>query len=505
MCDTGGGGAGEVRGVPVPGRAWSRRRFLAAAAGAAFALASASRGVLDAAARPAARGASARPAPRLDAAINNPELDGLRHIAWVWQFGEDDDRHGVRDALAAHGLAVAVKTHDGVHWMSEFDPSPDAVGGPQQAAELAAFFEEGGVQFHAWYNARGVDPLTEARMASDVLDAGARSLFIDLESHAGFWEGTPEAARTLGEELRRLQPGAWLSTSIDPRPWEIGRIPLAEFAAFTDEISPQIYWGHYRDWGNLLRFREEGFDPGGVAGITPRFVLETAMRRLAAFGLPIHPVGDGTTLADDGWAEFLDESFARSAEVVSVWRVGVADAGVLRLLGETPPQGPSYAIRPGDNLIDLAAAWGVTLEELIAANGIADPNRIYVGQRLAIPRRGSGRRDIVTPPPAPPDDSPYAVQPGDNLSTLAERWGVEVAAIVEANGLADANSIYVGQPLAIPGRGAARPHGGSYVVQPGDTLTALAAEWDTTVEAIAEANALADAGSIRIGDTLRVP
>lgn len=487
------------------GRAWSRRRFLAAAAGVAFTLASAPRG-LAAPARPASHKAAARPAPALDAAINNPALDGLRHIAWVWQFGEDDDRYSVRDALAAHGLAVAVKTHDGVHWMSEFDPSPDAVSGPERVADLAAFFEEGGVQFHAWYNAQGIDPLTEARMASDVLDAGARSLFIDLESHPGFWEGTPDGARLLGEELRRLQPGAWLSTSIDPRPWEIGRIPLAEFAAFTDEISPQIYWGLYRDWGNLLRFRAEGFDPGGVAGITPRFVLETAMRRLAAFGLPIHPVGDGTALAWDGWAEFLDESFARSAEVVSVWRVGVADAGVLRLLGETPPRGPSYAIRHGDSLIELAAAWGVTLEALIAANGIADPNRIYVGQRLVIPRRGSGRRDIATPLAAPLDGSPYyAVRPGDNLSTLAERWGVEVDAIVEANGLANAHSIYAGQQLAIPGRGAARPHGGSYVVQPGDNLTVLAAAWDTTVEAIAELNALADAGSIRIGDTLRVP
>ncbi len=485
----------------MPGRTMSRRRFLAAAAGAAAAFASAPRGVLAAAARP---DAAPRPAPALDAAINNPALDGLRHIAWVWQFGEDDDRHSVRDALAAHGLAVAVKTHDGVHWMSEFDPSPDAVAGPRQAAELAAFFEEGGVQFHAWYNAKGIDPLTEARMASDMLDAGARSLFIDLEPHPGFWEGTPEAARRLGEELRRLQPDAWLSTSIDPRPWEIGKIPLAEFAAFTDEISPQIYWSHFRDWGNLLRFRSEGFDPGSVSGITPRFVLETTMRRLTAYDLPIHPVGDGTALAGDGWAEFLDESFARAAEAVSVWRFGVAGDGVLRLLGETPPREPSYAIRPGDNLTDLAAAWGVTLEELIAFNGIADPNRIYVGQQLLVPRRIGGRRAIATPSPVPPGGL-YTVQPGDNLSTLAEVWGVEVAAIVEANGLADANSIRAGQQLAIPGHGAARPHGGSYVVQPGDTLTALAAEWDTTVEAIAEANALDDAGRIRIGDTLRVP
>lgn len=47
----------------------------------------------------------------------------------------------------------------------------------------------------------------------------------------------------------------------------------------------------------------------------------------------------------------------------------------------------------------------------------------------------------------------YVVQPGDTLSALARRWGVSVGAILALNGLSDPNYIRVGQRLRIPGRG----------------------------------------------------
>jgi LysM repeat protein len=373
----------------------------------------------------------------------------------VWQFRHDGDREAIRESLAAHDLGIALKTHDGTRWMSQFDTSPHAVSGPEKIAELASFFESGGVPFHAWYNAHGIDPLTEAGMASDVLNAGARSMFIDLEPHRGFWQGTPETAASFGEELRRLQPAAWLSTSIDPRPWEIGNIPLAEFAAFSNEIAPQVYWSDFRNAANLNRFRREGHDPGpaGIEGITPGFVLAAAMPQLSEFGLPIHPIGDGSVVADDGWADFLAESFALEANAVSAWRFGNIEPRILQLLKETPPRVSAYTVRPGDTLGALAAEWGVDVGELVEANGITNPNLIAVGQRLIVPRRGAGRDQIA----------------------------------------------------AVPSPAASSDGGGSYTVQPGDAVWTLALEWDTTVEAIALANGLSDPSLIRVGDTLLIP
>jgi len=49
----------------------------------------------------------------------------------------------------------------------------------------------------------------------------------------------------------------------------------------------------------------------------------------------------------------------------------------------------------------------------------------------------------------------YTIQQGDTLSAIATSFGVTVADIVAANGLANADAIQAGQKLAIPGNGTA--------------------------------------------------
>ena len=62
---------------------------------------------------------------------------------------------------------------------------------------------------------------------------------------------------------------------------------------------------------------------------------------------------------------------------------------------------------------------------------------------------------VATTPPsttvAPSPAGSYVVEPGDTLSVIAEQFGVSVAAISEANGIEDVNSIRPGQELIIPG------------------------------------------------------
>src|SRR5687768_11140425 len=47
--------------------------------------------------------------------------------------------------------------------------------------------------------------------------------------------------------------------------------------------------------------------------------------------------------------------------------------------------GPIYIVQPGDSLSSIAARFSVNLQELMAANGITDPNQLAVGQQLIIP------------------------------------------------------------------------------------------------------------------------
>lgn len=46
----------------------------------------------------------------------------------------------------------------------------------------------------------------------------------------------------------------------------------------------------------------------------------------------------------------------------------------------------TYQIKAGETLTDIAARYGLTVEELSALNGISNPNNIQVGQRIKVPR-----------------------------------------------------------------------------------------------------------------------
>lgn len=113
---------------------------------------------------------------------------------------------------------------------------------------------------------------------------------------------------------------------------------------------------------------------------------------------------------------------------------------------------------------------------------------------------------------APPSSSPntYIVQKGDTLSALARRYGTSVSALVAANSMPSANEpLRIGQTLVISRNinkpAAATP--GVHSVQPGDTLYAIARRYGVSPAALMQANGLtpATANTIRVGTTLRIP
>jgi LysM repeat protein len=117
-------------------------------------------------------------------------------------------------------------------------------------------------------------------------------------------------------------------------------------------------------------------------------------------------------------------------------------------------EGPTvHVVQPGENLYRIALRYGVSLNALAAANGIANPNHIYVGQRLTIPGSGSAPAPASPANPAAPASGTHVVQRGENLYRIALRYGVSLNALAAANGIANPNRVYVGQVLRIPGSG----------------------------------------------------
>jgi LysM repeat protein len=113
-----------------------------------------------------------------------------------------------------------------------------------------------------------------------------------------------------------------------------------------------------------------------------------------------------------------------------------------------------HTVRPGDTMSGLAARFGISLDDLLAANSqVTDPDVIVVGQVLGIPDTGDEMPAGATMPGV------YVVQAGDTMSAIAARFGITLDALAVANPqVTNINFISVGQMLAIPG---GNPHFGN--------------------------------------------
>ena len=94
----------------------------------------------------------------------------------------------------------------------------------------------------------------------------------------------------------------------------------------------------------------------------------------------------------------------------------------------------------------------------------------------------------------------YIVQPGDNLSKIAENFGISLNTIFWANDLNKNSKILEGQKLIIP-----PVSGVIHLVQKGDTLSGLAKKYKTDLDKIIIFNELSQDGEIFIGDILVIP
>jgi LysM repeat protein len=173
-------------------------------------------------------------------------------------------------------------------------------------------------------------------------------------------------------------------------------------------------------------------------------------------------------------------------------------------LSSAPSSASTVSVAPGETLLGIADQFGTTVASLEAANNLADPNTILAGSVLQVP----GSAGVVADTP----NNAVVVQPGQTLSSIAASFHTTVAALASTNNLIDPNNIVVGSVLRIPGPGSPAPtattasgSGGSVVVAAGDTLMGIAHQYGTTVAALATANNLADPNTVVIGSVLKIP
>lgn len=197
-------------------------------------------------------------------------------------------------------------------------------------------------------------------------------------------------------------------------------------------------------------------------------------------------------------------------------------AGIILAVFATPTlaQESTHLVQPGETLFRIALRYGVDVDTMAQYNGIANAWTIYAGQTLMIP--GSTPVEEAPPPPVEVASASgpaqyHTIQRGENLASIARRYGLEPAELANLNSILNPNLIYAGQELIVSGSPdvapeaaapvevAAAPETSSYTVQPGDHLASIADRLGVSWMSIAQANNLSNADHIEVGQTLVIP
>lgn len=145
--------------------------------------------------------------------------------------------------------------------------------------------------------------------------------------------------------------------------------------------------------------------------------------------------------------------------------VGLALAVATVTAGATPAHAEDYTVQPGDTVSHIALRTSSSVSQIVRANRLDQKAAIQAGQRLVIPRAGQPAKAA----PAAKRTVAHRVVSGDTVSALALRYGTSVAAVVKANELGERAMIRIGQTLTIPRGGASASSSGSTSTTPART------------------------------------
>ena len=166
-----------------------------------------------------------------------------------------------------------------------------------------------------------------------------------------------------------------------------------------------------------------------------------------------------------------------------------------------------HVVRRGETLSTIAQRYRTNTRAIVAANRLANRNRIWPGQKLRVPgTRSSSRRR--SSPASPSKALTHKVRRGDSLWTIAKKYGATVDRLREWNKLTG-NLLRSGQLLYVRSPEEALPatadNQKTYRVRRGDTLGLIAKRHGVSLSALLRANNLRRRDKIYPSQTLLLP
>lgn len=238
--------------------------------------------------------------------------------------------------------------------------------------------------------------------------------------------------------------------------------------------------------------------------------------------------GDNAAWGDSSWvARFCAHIVALTGinPMIYVQRSAANQCTGLGDYGIWLAEYPDYAARGWGDYVEPNYSGDYAMHQFTSSGNIAgyggpldlslffgDENawRAYAGatgQSVPAPQlQAQAQVQAYTQPVVQTDGTTYIVQAGDTLSGIAARYGTTYQSLAAINNIPDPNKIYPGQEIVINGATTEAPAAGAvyYTIKPGDTLSGIAACYETTWQWLAEVNGISDPNLIFPGNTIRV-
>ena len=132
------------------------------------------------------------------------------------------------------------------------------------------------------------------------------------------------------------------------------------------------------------------------------------------------------------------------------------------LSGTVLVAGQQHTVDKGETLYGLSRRYGVTVDELMASNGLSDPSELRAGMVLTIPGDEGD--------PAPAAVTAHTVSRGETLYGIARRYGLSVEELLALNGLSGQHILRVGDTLKVGSATASSPQNDPPDKAPGGVL-----------------------------------
>ena len=201
-----------------------------------------------------------------------------------------------------------------------------------------------------------------------------------------------------------------------------------------------------------------------AAAVTPARLTYSSVSLSSSRAAPhTYRVGEGDTVS--GIAARFGLSTASVLALNGLgWKTMIFPGQQLRLTKATAtaasPGSPGHhTVRAGETISSIAARHGLGTTAVLRANNLGAASVIYPGQRIVLPKShasiATSSASSVKPltsgtPAAKAATRSYEIRTGDTISSIASRFGVSTASILEANSLSATSLIYAGRKIVVP-------------------------------------------------------